>query len=124
MSRDHDKDDNSWSVVREAVETTILLLSPVVPHITEEMWRMLGHREFLLNVPWPSYREEALEVDKKLVVLQVNGKVRNRIEVPSSFTEEDIEEAALADERIKHFIDGKEIRKVIVVQKKLVNVVV
>jgi leucyl-tRNA synthetase len=124
LNSDQDKGDKAWSVIREAVEVTVLLLSPVVPHITEEMWRMVGHEDFILNVPWPDYREDALEVEKRLVVLQVNGKVRNRIEVPSSFTEKQIEEAALADVRVKQFTEGREIRKVIVVQKKLVNVVV
>lgn len=124
LNSDQDNGEKAWSVIRKAVEVTVLLLSPVVPHITEEMWRMLGHEGSLLNVPWPEYREDALEVEKRLVVLQVNGKVRNRIELPSSFTEKEIEEAALADERVRQFTEGKEIRKVIVVQRKLVNVVV
>jgi leucyl-tRNA synthetase len=118
------KDDTAWSVIREAIETSVVLLSPVVPHITEEMWEMLGRDECLITVPWPTYREDALEVENRLVVLQVNGKVRSRIEVPVSYSEDEIEAEALADERIKRFIDGKPVRKVIVVQKKLVNVVV
>lgn len=118
------KDDTAWSIIRESIETSVVLLSPVVPHITEEMWEMLGHDECLITVPWPEYREDALEVENRLVVLQVNGKVRSRIEVPVSYGEDEIEAKALADERIKHFIDGKPVRKVIVVRKKLVNVVV
>jgi leucyl-tRNA synthetase len=114
----------TWSVVKEAVETTVLLLSPVVPHVTEELWRMLGHEELLLNVPWPNYRSEALEVAKRLIVLQVNGKVRDRIEVPASFTEKEIEAAALGSERVLSFIAQKRVKKVIVVGQKLVNVVV
>jgi leucyl-tRNA synthetase len=124
LNSDQDKGDQAWSVIREAVEMTILLLSPVVPHITEEIWRMLGHEDCLLNVAWPSYREGALEVEKRVVVLQVNGKVRSRVEVPASFTQKEIEAAALGDDRIKHFVGGKKIRKVIVVQQKLVNIVV
>ena len=118
------KDDSCWSVVREAVETTVLLLAPVVPHMTEELWRMLGHGENLIEVPWPTYETDALEVEKRLIVLQVNGKVRSRIEVPASFGEKDIEAEALNDERVRHFIGEKSIRKVIVVKNKLVNVVV
>ncbi len=118
------KDDRAWSVVREAIEATVVLLSPVVPHITEELWHMLGHEQPLLEVPWPAYEESALQAEKRLVVLQVNGKVRNRIEVPVLFDETAIEEAALADERVQHFVSGKEIKKFIVVQKKLVNGVV
>jgi len=114
----------AWSVIKEAVEATVLLLSPVVPHITEELWRRLGHEELLLEVPWPSYRAEALEVAKRLIVLQVNGKVRDRIEVPASFTEKEIETAALGSERVLSFIGQKPVKKVIVVGQKLVNVVV
>jgi leucyl-tRNA synthetase len=113
-----------WSVVREAVESTILLLSPVVPHIAEELWQMLGMRTRLLNMAWPKFRVEALEVEKQLVVIQVNGKVRDRIEVPSTFNDKDIEAVALQSDRVKGFTKGKPIRKVIVVGKKLVNVVV
>ncbi len=119
-----DKGDLAWSVVREAVEATVVLLSPVVPHITEECWRMLGHRESVLNVPWPEYKVEALEVEKRLIVIQVNGKVRSRIEVPASFNQEEIEAEALKDARIQRHVGEKPIKKVIVVQNKLVNVVV
>jgi leucyl-tRNA synthetase len=118
------KDDPAWSVIREAVEATVVLLSPVVPHITEELWHLLGHNGNLLDVPWPGYREDALKAQTRLIVLQVNGKVRSKIEVPASHDEKQIEAEALADERLQKFIEGKPIRKVIVVQKKLVNVVV
>jgi leucyl-tRNA synthetase len=118
------KDAAAWSIVREAVEATVVLVSPVVPHITEELWHMLGNSESLLNISWPTYREEALEVEKRLVVLQVNGKVRSRIEVPASYSEKEIEAEALADERVRRFINEQPIKKIIVVQKKLVNMVV
>jgi leucyl-tRNA synthetase len=111
-------------LVREAVEATILLLSPVAPHITEECWEMLGHGKSLLGTPWPGFRADALQVDKRLVVIQINGKVRSRIEVPSSFDQKEIETEALKDERIRDLIGGKPIKKVIVVKNKLVNVVV
>jgi leucyl-tRNA synthetase len=113
-----------WSVVREAVEMVVLLLSPVVPHMTEEMWRMLGHDESLLEVSWPSYRTDALEVEKRLIILQVNGKVRSRIEVPASLGDKEVEEEALKDERMQRFIGEKTVKRVIVVPNKLVNVVV
>ena len=118
-----ENDATAWSVVREAVEAAVLLLSPVVPHITEELWHILGHDENLINVRWPVYREEALEVERRLVVLQVNGKVRSKIEVPASYSDKEIEAETMADERMRRFIDGKSIKKIIVVQKKLVNVV-
>ena len=106
------------------MENFVLLLSPMAPHISEELWHTLGHEESLLNVPWPTHREEALEVEKRLIVLQVNGKVRSRIEVPVSYGKKEMETEALADERIRRFIDGKPVKKVVVVPHKLVNVVV
>jgi leucyl-tRNA synthetase len=96
----------------------------VAPHITEELWRTLGHDENLIEAAWPSFQEEALAVDKRLVVVQVNGKVRGRIEVPVSYGEKEIEAAALGDEKVRRFIREKPIKKVIIVQNKLVNVVV
>ena len=124
MNNEWEEEETAWSIVREAVETAVILLSPVVPHICEELWRLLGHDDSLIMVPWPDYSEEALEVEKRLVVLQVNGKVRSKIQVPASYSEKEIEAEALADERVQRFIDGKSIKKVIVVQKKLVNMVV
>ncbi|HOP48380.1 MAG TPA: leucine--tRNA ligase [Desulfobacteraceae bacterium] len=117
-------DDIAWSVIREAVENTVVLLSPVVPHITEELWQILGHKGSLLEVNWPQYREESLKEEEMLIVLQVNGKVRSKIQVPSSFNQKQIETKALEDERIKQYTSGKTIQKVIVVQNKLVNIVV
>ncbi|MCJ7596861.1 MAG: leucine--tRNA ligase [Desulfobacterales bacterium] len=124
LGGDNDGDPLRWAVIKEAVEATVVLLSPVVPHITEELWGMLGHKESLLTVPWPIYSEEALEVENVLIVLQVNGKVRDRIEVPVSFSEKEIEAEALKSERVQGFVGKKPIRKVIVVRHKLVNVVV
>jgi leucyl-tRNA synthetase len=117
------KDDKAWPVVREAIETTILLLSPVVPHLCESLWQRLSHGVSLLTEPWPVYRQNALEVDKRIIVLQVNGKVRNRIEVPASVGKAELESLALNDERVKRFIQDKKVRKVVVVKNKLVNVV-
>jgi leucyl-tRNA synthetase len=118
------KDALAWSVVRKAIETTIILLSPVVPHIADELWRMLDHEGFLLNVSWPDYDEDALKTETKLVILQVNGKVRSRIEVAATSSEKEIEALALADEKVQRHLKGKPVKRVIVVQNKLVNVVV
>ncbi|MFH1125180.1 MAG: leucine--tRNA ligase, partial [Pseudomonadota bacterium] len=124
LGGDNDADPLRWPVIKEAVEGTVVLLSPVAPHITEELWGMLGHKESLLTVPWPTYSEEALEVENVLIVLQVNGKVRDRIEVPASFGEKEIEAEALKSERVQGFVGEKPIKKVIVIRNKLVNVVV
>ena len=114
----------AWSVVREAVDTMVVLLYPVVPHITEELWGALGHTQSLATVSWPAYKEAALEKESRLVVIQVNGKVRSRMEIPVSLAEEEIQDQALRDKRIQSFIGDREVKRVIVVQKKLVNVVV
>jgi leucyl-tRNA synthetase len=102
----------------------LVLLHPIVPHITEELWAALGNAESLATLSWPTYTEKALEKEARLVVVQVNGKVRTRIEVPVAWGDGEIQDKALNDERILRFIDGKEIKRVIVVQKKLVNIVV
>jgi leucyl-tRNA synthetase len=124
LNQDVEKTPEFWPVIREAVEAAIILLSPVVPHITDELWHMLGKAESLIEIQWPSYDEAALTVEQMLIVLQVNGKVRSKIQVPASFEDKDLEKAALEDERVKKFIDGKPVKKIIVVKKKLVNVVV
>ncbi len=124
LHSDQEKNETAWTVVREAIETAVVLLSPVVPHITEELWRLLGQENFLLTQAWPKYDPKALEEEKRLIVLQVNGKVRSRIELPASCGDKEIEQAALSDERVKKFIGDKKVKKVYVVKKKLVNVVV
>jgi leucyl-tRNA synthetase len=119
-----DPGEEGWPVIREALEAAVVLLSPVVPHITEELWSLLGREENLLSVSWPRYRAEALEVETRTVVLQVNGKLRSRIEVAADAGREELEKAALADERVRKFVGDRVVKKVIVVPGKLVNVVV
>jgi len=117
-------DDFYAAVMRRTLESIVLLLSPMVPHFSEEIWEALGYEESVLLAPWPSYREDVLVNDQITVVLQVNGKLRSRLTVPADISENKLEEMALTDERIQKFIDGKPVRKTIVVKKKLVNVVV
>jgi leucyl-tRNA synthetase len=123
-TRQKDVDGLAWSVVKEAIESVVVLLSPVVPHITEELWQRLGHNKTILETPWPGFIEDALKVESQEVVLQVNGKVRSRIEVPVTLEDPELEKMALADERVRRFMDGKPVKRVIVVRNKLVNVVV
>ncbi|MBU0728863.1 MAG: leucine--tRNA ligase [Proteobacteria bacterium] len=110
-------------VIRVAVETIILLLTPMVPHFCEELWESLGNERPLSETPWPDFDPEAAKDEELTIVLQVNGKVRSRITVPPAIDDASLKEMALADEKIQKFIDGKPIRKIIVVPKKLVNVV-
>ncbi|HSM73616.1 MAG TPA: class I tRNA ligase family protein, partial [Desulfobacterales bacterium] len=95
-----------------------------VPHFAEELWAELGHPDSILTAPWPSYREDALVKDRLTIVVQVNGKLRSRFTLDADADEETIKAGALADQRAAAFIQGKPIRKVIVVRNKLVNIVV
>jgi leucyl-tRNA synthetase len=116
--------DDQLPVMRLALESLTLLISPIVPHFAEELWAQLGHTSSVLLSPWPQFRDDALVQDELLVVVQVNGKLRSRFQVPTDTDEETIKAMALSDERIAKFIDGKGVKKVIVVKKKLVNIVV
>jgi leucyl-tRNA synthetase len=106
------------------METLVLLLSPIVPHFAEEIWQSLGNNPSLLKQAWPAYSEKALKQDEVLIVVQVNGKLRSRFNVSAEADDKTMEEMALADARVKKFIKNKAIKKVIVVKKKLVNIVV
>jgi leucyl-tRNA synthetase len=116
-------DENSRSVMREATETVVLLLSPFVPHFSEELWKVLGHQESIIGTPWPDYDREAIVEEEILIVIQVNGKLRDRITLPASYGEEEVKAWALKSERIQKLLEGKEIRRVILVPRKLVNIV-
>ncbi|MEW6443391.1 MAG: leucine--tRNA ligase [bacterium] len=111
-------------VVRKAMETVFILLSPFAPHIADELWESFGHSTPLLAVPWPDYREDALERERVTLVVQINGKVRSKIEVPAAATEGEIEGVALEDEKVQRFLSGKTPRRVIHVARRLVNIVV
>jgi len=114
----------AFPVLRLAVDTAVVLISPMVPHIAEEMWEALGHETSVVQEPWPEWNEEAVAEDMQLVVVQVNGRLRSRIYVSPSASNEDVEKAALSDERIKAFVGDQPVRKVVVVPGRLVNVVV
>jgi leucyl-tRNA synthetase len=111
-------------VFREAVEAILLLVSPMVPHIAEELWQALGHTTLVLDVPWPQPEAEALEVSALTVVIQVNGKVRSRMVVPASASDEEIKNWALNDPAIQKWLQGQPPKKVILARRKLVSIVV
>jgi leucyl-tRNA synthetase len=111
------------AVEREALEVAVLTLSPIVPHISHELWKLLGHDNAVIDASWPQVDEAALVRDSITIVAQVNGKVRAQVEVPADADKETLERLALSQENVQKFIDGKMIRKVIVVPGKLVNVV-
>ncbi|HHL40699.1 MAG TPA: leucine--tRNA ligase [Deltaproteobacteria bacterium] len=111
-------------VMREGVEAALLLLSPFAPHFTEELWEMLGNRTPLHETPWPDYSEEALAVESVEVVVQINGKVRSRVTVPAGSDEETVRERVMADERVRRWTEGREVKKFVYVPGRLANVVV
>ncbi len=111
------------SVLRSALEAVVVLLSPLVPHFADESWEALGNSGCLIDASWPKYSEEALEEDQILIVVQVNGKVRSRFHIGADADDEMIRKAALADERLQARLGSRTVKKVIVVQKKLVNIV-
>ena len=108
----------------EVVADLIKLLAPFAPHFSEEMWEKLGYEYSVFNQKWPEWDEKALQRYVVEIAVQVNGKVRGRLEVPSKATDEEIEKLALSDKNVKAYVDGKEIKKVIVVKNRLVNIVV
>ncbi|MDU2147146.1 MAG: leucine--tRNA ligase [Paeniclostridium sordellii] len=112
------------AVIKEAIETIVTILAPFAPHIGEELWLMIGKDGSIFDISWPSYDESALVKDEVEVVVQVNGKVRGKLSVDSNISREEMQEAAMNDEKIKTLVEGKTIVKVIAVPKKLVNIVV
>jgi leucyl-tRNA synthetase len=116
-------DRDEAGVIRFALESITILLSPIVPHFSEELWEALGNKSSVLLAPWPVYKKEALVKDEILVVVQVNGKLRSKFIVSSDSGDDLIKERALADDNVKKFINDKQVKKVIVVKKKLVNIV-
>ncbi len=111
-------------VLKEALQTLLTLLFPMVPHFCQELWQVIGQNNPLDHQAWPQYDTEAIKEDQLTIVVQVNGKVRSRLQVAAGTDEEEIKQSALAEERVMHFIDNKPVKKIIVVKGKLVNIVV
>jgi leucyl-tRNA synthetase len=124
ITRFEDTSDAGRAVVHEALEAVVLMLSPIVPHICHSLWAALGHKTALIDVPWPQVDESALESDMAEIVVQVNGKLRGRVSVAVDADRDAIGQQALADPNVQRFIEGKEVRKIIVVPGRLVNIVV
>jgi leucyl-tRNA synthetase len=112
------------AVMQEALEIVVLGLSPIIPHVTHALWRALGHATALIDEPWMAVDAAALETATADMVVQVNGKLRGRITVAVDADEGTVRAAALADPHVQKFVGEREVRKVIVVPGKLVNIVV
>ena len=124
LSKFEDSSEQGRAVMQEALESMALMLSPMVPHLSHQLWELLGHSDAVIDVAWPMVDEGALVKESLQMVVQVNGKLRAKLEVAVSASKEEIEQQALADENVLRFIEEKNVVKVIVVPGKLVNLVV
>ncbi|MGA8553092.1 MAG: class I tRNA ligase family protein, partial [Candidatus Acidiferrales bacterium] len=115
--------DLSPMILKRVLEALLLMLSPMAPHISEELWQMLGHSSGLVHEKWPTYREELAREEQFEVIIQINGRLRGKMLVDDGLGEDETRERALNDPRISVLIDGKQVTKTIVVPKKLVNIV-
>lgn len=117
-------EDANQAFIKKAIETVVTILSPFTPHICEEMWQQLGHAETLNHVKWPEYDEKALVKDTVEIVVQINGKVKEKLMISNNLSREDMQNVALEDDKVKALIEGKNVVKVIAVPNKLVNIVI
>jgi len=113
----------AWAVFSEVVDRLLLMLSPFCPHLADELWEMTGHVGTTYEQPWPRFDPELAKEEEVTLVVQVNGKVRDRIVVPAGASDEELKQAALASPRIHPYLGGNEPKRVIVVSGKLVNIV-
>ena len=120
----HEAEDGPGKAVwREGLEAAVLLLAPIVPHIAEALWAALGHAGLVADAPWPVVDHEALLCEEVTLVVQVNGKKRGTVNIPSGASEIEVRKAALADANVRRFLEGKSVRHLVVVQNRLVNIV-
>jgi leucyl-tRNA synthetase len=124
LAKFDDSSSQGRAIVQEALDLIVQMLSPIVPHAANALWRELGHADALIDRRWPEADPQALIQDSAEIVVQVNGKLRGRVSVAATATDAQIREAALADPHVQKWTEGKTVRKVIVVPGKLVNVVV
>lgn len=119
-----DGSDGDKYALFEAIKTIILITSPMMPHLAEEMWSLIGGEGMVSDASWPEAKSELMQQSSVIVVVQVQGKLRDKLEVAKDMDKAELEALALASEKVQAFTDGKEIRKVIVVPNKIVNIVV
>jgi leucyl-tRNA synthetase len=124
LARFEDDSPQGRAVVREAVDAVVRLLAPVVPHVCQALWEAMGREGLLVDAPWPRVDPAALQRHRIEIVVQVNGKLRGRLTVPAGAAREAIEAAAQADENVRRFIEGRAIKKIVIVPDRLVNIVV
>lgn len=128
VSKAEESSEQDRAVVQEALDAAVLMLTPIVPHICTILWQALGslvgeERVDVVDAQWPTADKSAMVQDEKLIIVQVNGKVRAKITVAADASKEEVEKLAMADEHVQKFIADNTVRKVIVVPGKLVNIV-
>jgi leucyl-tRNA synthetase len=116
--------DDAIAIKKEGLETAILLFAPMIPHICEELWNLLGNDKMTINTPWPVANSKYLVDEKVIVAIQLNGKLKVAIELPKDCSQDEAKKAALENPKFKKALDGKEVRKIIVVPNRIVNVVI
>jgi len=116
--------ENSKDIGRDIIERFLILLSPFAPHITEELWCNLGHKDSIHQQKWPKYEPKLVKEEMITLVIQINGKVRDKIEVKAAVSEKEAKELAISSKKVQKWISGKEIKKVIFVPGKLINLVI
>jgi leucyl-tRNA synthetase len=112
------------AVLREGIAAMVRLMAPMMPHLAEELWRLLGNKELLVHAPWPVADEALLQNDSVTMGIQVNGKLRATVQLPRDVPSQEAETAALNEPAVQKAMDGKKPRKVIVVPNRIINVVV
>ena len=111
------------AVVREAVSALVIMLSPFAPHMAEELWHMLGEPEGLSKARWPSFDPDVARLESVVVPVQINGKVRARLTLRAGMPDDELREAALADQAVRSHLAGKTVKKVVVAKGPLVSIV-
>ncbi|RLA17489.1 MAG: leucine--tRNA ligase, partial [Gammaproteobacteria bacterium] len=124
LAKFNDDSDQGRAVRREALEAATLMLSPIIPHASHALWELFGHDQLVIDAEWPQVDASALVEDELQMVVQVNGKLRGKITVAVDSSKDEIEQAALAEESVQKFLMDKPVKKVIVVPRKLVNIVI
>lgn len=118
------QDATDYALMQRALESIVLLLAPITPHICHYLWQVLGHKDAIANHPWPAFDNSLLTRAQYELVVQVNGKVRAKLQIDEDASEDVIKQLALAEENVNKYVTGKEVKKVIVVPKRLVSIVV
>jgi len=117
-------EDQSGKLSKDFIEKFLILLSPFAPHICEELWLRFGNKNTISKESWPEYDEKLIKEETITLVIQVNGKVRDKMAVEADILEDEVKKLTLAREKVKRWIEGKEITKVVFVPGKLINLVI